>query len=505
MTKIYFNQNNMKRIYFFFFFLFCFSNLARSEEAKKLNVLLLIADDLNCDVGSFGAPEMITPNIDKLAKRGLRFENAYCQYPWCCPSRSSFMTGRRPNVTQVLANPTPDDPMGYYFRLTLPKTVTMPQLFKNNGYFSARVGKIYHYGVPADIGTSSLDDYWSWDQVVNPRGRDREEQDKIFTLEPGQFGGTLSWLADSEGEDNDHSDGIGATEAIKFLEKFKKENRPFFLGMGFYRPHTPYVSPKHFFDLYPLSSIKLPQLSDDDKSRNPAVAYASFHEVQDRMSDDLRRQAIQGYHASTSFMDAQVGRVVDALDRLGLSKNTVIVFMSDHGYHLADHGLWQKQSLFNRSTHVPVIIVTPNSNVAGQVAKGDIELIDIYPTLASLCGLKAPTYLDGTDLSPMLGDPSVSVKKAAFSQLNRANGDEGYSVRSGKWRYTEWRTIKGKSLGNQLFDEDLDPNEKNNLANDPSFKSMCISLSDLIEPIRNQRPPANSGKRKSTPKIPHEN
>ncbi len=495
MSKSYINRNNSKSVLVYFIFLVYLCNIVRSEEAKKLNVLLLIADDLNCDVGCFGAPEMSTPNIDRLAKRGLRFDNAYCQYPWCCPSRSSFMTGRRPNVTQVLANPTPDDPMGHYFRLTLPKTVTMPQLFKNNGYFSARVGKIYHYGVPADIGTSSLDDYWSWDQVVNPRGRDREEQDKIFTLEPGQFGGTLSWLADSEGEDNDHSDGIGASEAIKFLEKFKKENRPFFLGMGFYRPHTPYVSPKHYFDLYPKNNITLPQLSEDDKSRNPAVAYASFHEVQDRMSDDLRRQAIQGYHASTSFMDAQVGRVVDALDRLGLSDNTIIVFMSDHGYHLDDHGLWQKQSLFNRGIRVPVIIITPNNKVAGRVAEGDIELIDLYPTLAALCGLKAPSYLDGTDLSPMLRDPTISVKKAAFSQLTRGNGDEGYSVRSGKWRYTEWRTGKGQSLGNQLFDEVLDPDEKNNLASDPSFSSTCVTLSALIEPIRNQRPPAHSTKK----------
>jgi arylsulfatase A-like enzyme len=491
----------LKKISLYIFSLIICITTLRGDESKKLNMLLLIADDLNCDVGCYGASNISTPNIDRLSKRGLRFENAYCQYPWCCPSRSSFMTGRRPNVTQVLANPTPDDPMGHYFRLTLPKTITLPQLFKKNGYFSARVGKIYHYGVPADIGTSSLDDYWSWDQVVNPRGRDREEQDKIFTLEPGQFGGTLSWLADSEGEDNDHSDGIGASEAIKFLEKFKKENRPFFLGMGFYRPHTPYVSPKHYFDLYPTDSISLPKLSDDDKSRNPAVAYASFHEVQDRMTDELRKQAIQGYHASTSFMDAQVGRVVDALDRLGLSENTIIVFMSDHGYHLADHGLWQKQSLFNRGTRVPFIIVTPHSKVAGKVASSEIELVDLYPTIASLCGLKAPPYLDGTDLSPVLNDPTLKLKKAAFSQLTRANGDEGYSVRSGKWRYTEWRSKKGLDLGKQLFDEESDPDETMNLAKDVSYKTKCDELASLIVPIRNQRPPQVSSKKSQAKSI----
>jgi len=463
-----------------------------AEPAKpKLNVLFLIADDLNCDIGAYGALEMRTPNIDRLATRGVRFANAYCQYPWCGPSRSSFMTGRRPNVTQVFANPTPTKPVGSFFREYLPTTITMPQLFKDNGYFAARVGKIYHYGVPLDIGTSSLDDYRSWDLVVNPRGRDREEHDKIFTLEPGQFGGTLSWLADEEGEDTDHTDGIGASEAIKLLERFKRESRPFFLAMGFYRPHTPYVAPKHWFDLYPINQIQLPPLSADDMVRNPAVAYASFHEVQDRMNDDLRRQAIQGYHATTSFMDAQLGRVVDALDRLGLAENTVIIFTSDHGYHLADHGLWQKQSLFNRGTHVPLIIVPPHNPNAGRTAMTAAELIDIYPTLAALCGLEAPDYLDGTDLSSALNDPSRMVKMAAFSQLRRPNGDDGYSVRAGKWRYTEWTSKSGADLGKQLFDEEQDPAEANNLAADPAYTENIKALSAMIHPIRDQKPPTS--------------
>lgn len=461
---------------------------ARSAEPKP-NVLFLIADDLNCDLGCYGAPEMRTPNIDRLAARGVRFESTYCQYPWCCPSRSSFMTGRRPNVTQIITNPTTAVPMTSHFRLTLPTTVTMPQLFRNNGYYSARIGKIYHYGVPNDIGTSSLDDYYSWDVVVNPRGRDREEHARIFSLEPGQFGGTLSWLADDEGDDTDHTDGIGASEAIKLLERFKREARPFFLAMGFYRPHTPFVAPKPWFDLYPTNRIKLPQLSADDVARTPSAAYASFQEVQDRMTDDLRRQAIQGYHASTSFMDAQLGRVVDALDRLGLAQNTVIVFTSDHGYHLADHGLWQKQSLFDRGLRVPLIIVPPHTTNAGRTAVTAAELIDLYPTLAALCGLKAPDYLDGSDLSPALIDPTKVVKPAAFSQVRRSNGDDGYSVRAGKWRYTEWTNSAGTSVGRQLFDEEADPAEARNLANDPAYRQTASELSALLKPIREQKPP----------------
>ena len=450
----------------------------------RYNVLFLIADDLNCDLGCYGVPEMKTPNIDGLAARGVRFERAYCQFPLCSPSRSSFLTGRRPNVTGVLQNPNPRTPTSPHFREKIPDTITLPQLFKANRIFTARVGKLYHYGVPNDIGTSSLDDFWSWDQVVNPRGRDREEHDKIFSLVPGQLGATLSWLADEEGEDTDHTDGVGATEAIKLLERFKRESRPFFLAVGFYRPHTPYVSPKHFFDLYPTSEIRLPALSDDDRTRPIPAAWASSHPEQDRATDDLRRSAIQAYHASTSFMDAQLGRVVDTLDRLGLSQNTIIVFTSDHGYHLGDHGLWQKQSIFERSAHVPLIVVAPGAKARGRAAAGVVEMVDLYPTIAALAGLPAPAYLDGTNLAPMLDDARASVKTAAYSQVRRGNKVDGYSVRSGAWRYTEWTDADGSQVGAQLFDEDADRAEAHNLATDPRHAGTVKELSALLKTYR---------------------
>ena len=462
----------------------------------KHNVLFLVADDLNCDIGCYGAKEMRTPNIDKLAARGVRFERAYCQFPLCSPSRSSFMTGRRPNVTGVMINPSAaGTPMSPHFREKIPNTITMPQLFKRHGIFSARVGKLYHYGVPADIGTSSLDDYHSWDQVINPRGRDREEHEKIFSIQPNvtapgassQFGGTLSWLADDEGEDNDHTDGIGATEAILLLERFKRESRPFFLAVGFYRPHTPYVAPKHFFDLYPADKITLPPLSEDDRARPIKPAWASAHPVQDKLTDDVRRQAIQAYHAATSFMDAQLGRVLDALERLGLANDTVIVFTSDHGYHLGDHGLWQKQSLFERSARVPLIIAAPGAKGNGRSTASIAEMIDIYPTLASLTGLPAPDYLDGTSLHALLEDPRASVKDAAFSQVRRGTQGNGYSVRSGSWRYTEWTDAEGKLTASQLFDETKDPGETRNLANDPAHAGTVRELAALLVPVREQK------------------
>ncbi|HET6407305.1 MAG TPA: sulfatase-like hydrolase/transferase, partial [Chthoniobacteraceae bacterium] len=288
------------------------------------NVLFLIADDLNCDLGCYGVSEMRTPNIDRLAQRGVRFDRAYCQFPLCSPSRASLLTGRRPNSTGVLSNPGAKSPVSPHFRETIPDTVTLPQLFKKGGWFAARVGKLFHYGVPNDIGTSSLDDFHSWDLCINPRGLDREIHKDIFSMTPGQFGGTVSWLA-APGEDREHTDGIAATEAVKLLERFKQRGENFFLAVGFYRPHTPYVAPKKWFDLYPLDKITLPALSDDDRARSPAPAYRSSKKDQDEMNDEQRKLAIQAYHASTSFMDAQVGVVVETLDRLGLAKETSVV------------------------------------------------------------------------------------------------------------------------------------------------------------------------------------
>ena len=317
------------------------SAVGQPQPRARLNVLFLIADDLNNDLGTYGAP-VRSPNIDRLAARGVRFERAYSQYPLCSPSRSSLLTGRRPNATGVLANPG-KNPMSPHFREKLPDAVTMPQLFRNNGWLAARVGKLYQYGVPLQIGTAGLDDYLSWDLTINPRGRDRESLDRIFSLKPGQFGATLSWLADG-GQDAEQTDGIAAVEAVRLLERFKRNNEAFFLAVGFYRPHTPYVAPKRYLDMYPRDRIALPALSDADRSRTPQAAYriASAFPEQDTMTDQQRREAIQAYWASTTFMDAQVGHVLDGLDRLGLSDNTVVVFTSDHGYHLGDHGLWQK-------------------------------------------------------------------------------------------------------------------------------------------------------------------
>jgi arylsulfatase A-like enzyme len=438
----------------------------QTVQSSRLNVLFLIADDLNNDLGAYGAP-VRSPNIDKLAARGVRFDRAYTQYPLCSPSRSSFLTGRRPNGTGVLTNPPVANPMSPHFREKLPQALTLPQLFRTNGWLAARVGKLYHYGVPLTIGTAGLDDYPSWDLTINPRGRDREVHDRIFSLRPGQFGGTVSWLADG-GPDEEHTDGIAAAEAVRLLERFKRNNESFFLAVGFYRPHTPYVAPKRYFDLYPRDRIELPKLSDADRSRTPEAAYRSSLKEQDAMTDDQRREAIQAYWASITFMDTQVGHVLDALDRLGLANNTIVVFTSDHGYHLGDHGLWQKMSLFERSARVPLIIAAPGAKARGVAARGLAELVDLYPTLAGLAGLTPKDQLDGVSLAPMLQNPAATVKDAAFTQARN-----GYAIRTDRWRYIEW---DGGEQGTQLYDMERDPGQTANLAKDAQHAATVNDL-----------------------------
>ena len=396
----------------------------------------------------------------------MRFDRAYTQYPLCSPSRSSLLTGRRPNATGVLTNPG-KNPMSPHFREKLPDAVTLPQLFRTNGWFAARVGKLYHYGVPNQIGTGGLDDYLSWDLTVNPRGHDREVHDRIFSLRPGQFGATLSWLADAAPE-AEHTDGIAAAEAVKLLERFKRNGQPFFLAVGFYRPHTPYVAPRRYFDMYPRDRIELPALADADRSRTPDAAYRSALKEQDSMTDDQRRDAIQAYRASITFMDTNVGLVLDALDRLGLSNTTIVVFTSDHGYHLGDHGLWQKMSAFERSARVPLIIAAPGAKARGAATRGLAELVDLYPTLAGLAGLETPASVDGVSLAPLLQDPAATVKDAAFTQVRN-----GYAVRTDRWRYIEWA---GGNEGAQLYDMDQDPGETTNLATDARH---AATVSDL--------------------------
>ena len=467
---------------------------APSVGAEKMNVLFIVSDDLtNNTLGCYGSKVAKSPNIDKLAAKGVKFDRAYCQFPLCNPSRASFLTGLRPDTLKVYENAT-------QFRKNVPDAQSLGQTFQKAGYNVTRVGKLYHYGVPAQIGTDGLDDKPSWMKTINPRGRDKddEEKDLIFSLNPNgkgsaRFGGTLSWHA-SEGTDEEMTDGQIADAVVKQMEANK--DKPFFLACGFFRPHTPYVAPKKYFDMYPPEKIELPKVPDKHREAGPAAAFGSAKPEQEKMTDDVRRKALQAYYASTTFMDAQVGRVLDGLEKLKLADKTIVVFISDHGYHLGEHGLWQKMSVFENSARVPFVIYDPRAKGNGKVCGRTVELIDLHPTLADLAGLPVPdgkdpkvSALDGKSVKVLLDDPGAKWDKPALTQVSRgtptATGEVvgknpwflGYSVRNERYRYTEW---DGGKKGVQLYDYDTDPGELKNLAEDAKHADVVKQMKALL-------------------------
>ena len=440
---------------------------AADEKPSKPNVLFLICDDLNCDLGCYGHPQVKSPNIDRLAASGVRFDRAYCQYPLCGPSRASFMAGMYPDQTLIQRN-------AIYIREHIPNVKTLSQMFRSAGYTATRIGKIYHYNVPLHMGTSGHDDPYSWDFTFNPRGRDRWKEERIFSLVPGSYGGTLSWLAD-DGTDAEQTDGIAAALAVEQLKKYAAEDTPFYLAVGLYRPHTPYVAPKKYFDMYPLESIKVPTVPEGYLDTIPKPAVQSIRRKKDQvdLADNLARQAIQAYHASITFADAQLGIILDALKATGLDENTVVLFTSDHGYHMGEHGHWQKTTLFENAARVPLIMAGPGVKATGQVSTSPAEMTDFYPTLGELCGLKPPASVSGLSLVPALKSADAAPRTSALTQY--ANG---YSVRTARYRYTEWGD--DGALGNELYDHASDPAEMTNLASRPESAKLIEELSTLL-------------------------
>jgi uncharacterized sulfatase len=442
---------------------------ATAAAGEKLNVLFIAVDDMNNDLGCYGHSLVKSPNIDRLARQGTRFDKAYCQFPLCSPSRTSVMTGLRPDVTQVFD-------LQKHFRSVLPDVVTMTQLFAQNAYFAARVGKIYHYGNPGQIGTNGLDDAPSRQRRINPSGRDKTEEKQIVNFTPNRgLGSSLSvWKA--EGTDEEQTDGMVASETIKLLEA--NRDKPFFIAAGFYRPHCPYVAPKKYFDLYPLDQVAMPPGPWDYLKQVPAAALSSTRPWPwFGVTEEQARESLQAYWAAISFVDAQVGRLLDALERLNLADQTVVVFWSDHGYHVGDHGLWKKQSLFEKSARVPLIIAAPGQKSKGSVSGRTVELVDLYPTLADLCGLSPPTNLAGKSLQTLLDDPQAAWEKPAFTQVWRGQF-AGHSVRTERYRYTQWDDGK---QGAQLYDYASDPQETRNLATDAAHAEIVAQLKKLVD------------------------
>ncbi len=457
---------------------------------RRPNVLFIAVDDLSCALGCYGDLIAKTPNIDRLAATGVRFGRAYNQLPLCNPTRASIMTGLRPDRIKVYD-------LDRHFRDEVPDVVTLPQAFQRAGYFSARVGKIYHYNVPASIGTDGFDDPPSWNQTVNPKGRDKAEEHLIFNAEPHRkISAALSWLA-AEGSDQEQTDGMIATEAIRLMEQ--KQDEPFFLGVGFFRPHTPYVAPKKYFDLYPIDQMRLPYAPAGDRDDIPTAAFAHNCPVPNyNLEQPVLLGATQAYYACVSFVDAQVGRLLDALDRLQLADRTIVVFWSDHGYHLGEHnGIWQKRTLFEQGARAPLIIRSPGVGGNGTACRRIVEFVDIYPTLASLAEIDSPSGLDGRDLTPLLDDPIAPWDGYAVTQVLRPADDRlpkpvmGCSIRTDRWRYTEWAD---GDAGVELYDHHSDPMEFHNLAIHPDKLGQAVI--DRLRPLLRARA---SGKAPTTP------
>lgn len=429
------------------------AQIAVAAVPSQPNVLFIAIDDLNTRLGCYGFDRISSPHIDKLATEGVRFDRAYCQYPSCGPSRTSLLTGLRPQTTGMINN-------RMAFRALAPDAVTLPQLFKKNGYYVARVGKIFHQRVPLDIGESGADDPASWDEVFNPRGRDKDEEDLLTIYTPDlSIADTMGYLK-AEGEDREQTDGKVADEAIRLLEKHKEE--PFFIAAGFYRPHIPYIAPQRYFDKYDIDETPLPGLPPDYRDRVPAAALSSTPVWPNFGTTELEaRECVLAYDACVSFVDTQVGRLLDSIDRLGLRDNTIVVLWGDHGYHLGEHGLWRKNSLYEESARAPLIFRVPGINPAQNDCPRIVEFVDIYPTLADLAKLVPPKELEGVSLRKLLVDPESGWSRPAFIQTLFVDVP-GYSIRTDRWRYVEWGSQANK--GFELYDQISDPKEMNNLA-----------------------------------------
>lgn len=451
------------------FLLFLVVACARVD-AAKLNVLFIAIDDLNTRLNCYGLDHIHSPNIDKLAGQGVRFHRAYCQYPSCGPSRTSVLTGLRPDTTGIRSNKQ-------YFRNDWPDVVTLPQLFRKNGYHVARVGKIYHQANPTHIGTSGPDDPKSWDEIVNPRGRDKDEEHLLSNYSPQlAFPDQMSILK-ADGTDHEQTDGKVVDETIRLLKENK--DKPFFIAAGLYRPHIPYIAPKKYFDHYDIIHTKLPFVPEDYRSRVPAAALTSTPDWPNFGVTPLEaRECILAYDACTSFVDAQIGRLMNAVDKMGLRENTIVVLWGDHGYHLGEHGLWRKNSLYEESARAPLIIDAPNIRGRGKACDRVVEFLDMYPTICDLAGVKPPKGLEGVSLRKLLDNPSAKWDRPAYIQAEFRGLVVGISVRTKRWRYCEWG--KGGVDGKELYDTDTDPQELNNLIADKKFAGTVKRMEALL-------------------------
>lgn len=463
-----------------------FATACSAAERPKPNVLFIAVDDLRTELGCYGIKGIQSPNLDRLAARGTVFDRAYCQQAVCAPSRTSLLTGCRPDTTKVYDLET-------HFRKNLPGVVTLPQYFKNHGYFTRNVGKIFHGG---------LDDPESWSEPPAKANRpiyqlpeSRElvarktaaAKGKAFATASARYNAMTGPPYECAAvPDNAYSDGAIADAAIEMLRQAK--DQPFFLAVGFLKPHLPFVAPKQYWDLYRRADIPMAPNPFPPKNA-PKFALPDWGELRayediprlGSLTEEQARTLKHGYYACVSYIDAQLGRVLAELDRLGLRERTVIVVWGDHGWKLGEHGAWCKHTNFENDTRAPLICSAPGQKAAGRHSPALVEFVDIYPSLCALAGLPLPAHLEGTSFAPLLDAPDQPWKPAAFSQYPRGRQVMGYSMRTDRYRLTRWLKPDGTELARELYDHQADPQENENVAERLENKALVEQLSQQLQ------------------------
>lgn len=432
---------------------------------EKHNVLFIISDDLTSTaLGCYGNTLCKTPNIDRLATQGTRFTRAYCQATFCGPSRASLMFGYYPYASKATGYTSGRKEVGA-------DKDSWAQHFKKNGYHSARISKVFHMGVPPDIskGSDGADDPQSWDEAYNSKGPETKVSGpaEMLSKNPGGLkkgtGSSQSFnVVEADGDDLVHSDGKTAQKAVDLLHKYKAMEKPFFLAVGFVRPHVPLVAPKKYFAPYPLGKIVLPPKIPGDQDDIPQNSGNRRTTANYQMDLNQQKGTLRAYYASVNFVDALVGKILTALEATGQRDDTIVIFTSDHGYHLGEHDMWQKVSIHEESAKVPLIICVPGKKPA--VCHSLAELIDLYPTVSKLCGLKIPGNIQGKDISAMLDDPAVKVRDAALSS------GKGRLLRTENWAFLDY----GKN--GELYDMKTDPKQYVNLIDNPAYAETLAGL-----------------------------
>jgi choline-sulfatase len=461
-----------RHIHYLLLIVFIVSGCAQG--IKKPNILFIIADDLTTTaVSAYGNPACKTPNIDKLASEGIRYSKTYCQYPVCGPSRASFMSGYYPSATTTYGYVSGRENLGTEKKM-------WSQLFKDNGYYTARVSKIYHMGVPIDIekGSNGKDDEASWSERYNSQGPEWKapgEGELVQGNPEGNLpikGGNVMTIVKADGDELVHSDGKTAAKASALIRAHK--NEPFFLAVGFVRPHVPFVAPKDYFEPYPYAGTSLPERIENDWDDIPKRGINYVTSVNGQMNTEQEKKAIAAYYASVSYMDAQVGKVLKTLKEEGLEDNTIVIFTSDHGFHLGEHRFWMKVSLHEESVKVPLIIKVPGKKSA--ICHSFTELIDLYPTISELAGLEFSKNLQGISLVKTLDDPAHKVRDIAFSV---SQGGKSFLLRNEDWAYIQYD--EDAAAGIELFNMKKDPKQFTNLAQLPEFAPVVAMFKEKLK------------------------